>query len=149
MTTPAVEPSHFGICVSDLERTLRFYCEGLGFEQQETFDLDSTVVEGLDRALEVGGPAHITSQWIQLGDMRIELLQFLSHTPQGAPSSHRDQLGITHLSFYVDDVDAYAKRLTEFGGTILDTTRSAPGIELIFLSDPDGVRVELMGRPRA
>ena len=24
--------SHVGICVSDLERSLRFYCEGLGFE---------------------------------------------------------------------------------------------------------------------
>ena len=25
--------SHLGICVSDLDRSLRFYCEGLGFEQ--------------------------------------------------------------------------------------------------------------------
>ena len=24
--------SHLGICVSDLDRSLRFYCEGLGFE---------------------------------------------------------------------------------------------------------------------
>ena len=24
--------SHLGICVSDLERSVRFYCEGLGFE---------------------------------------------------------------------------------------------------------------------
>jgi PhnB protein len=45
---------------------------------------------------------------------------------------------------YVDDVDATAKRLEEFGGTILPTTRTNPGVELVFLTDPDGVRVELM-----
>ena len=28
--------SHLGICVSDLERSVRFYCEGLGFEPVAT-----------------------------------------------------------------------------------------------------------------
>ncbi len=27
--------SHFGICVSDLDRSLRFYCDGLGFAPAE------------------------------------------------------------------------------------------------------------------
>ena len=34
-------PSHIGICVSDLDRSLRFYCEGLGFEVAERYELDS------------------------------------------------------------------------------------------------------------
>lgn len=28
----SISISHLGICVSDLARSLRFYCEGLGFE---------------------------------------------------------------------------------------------------------------------
>ena len=32
-TTVTLSFSHLGICVSDLERSLRFYCDGLGFEQ--------------------------------------------------------------------------------------------------------------------
>src|SRR5471030_2364647 len=28
---PAVRPSHLGLCVGNMERSLRFYCEGLGF----------------------------------------------------------------------------------------------------------------------
>jgi glyoxylase I family protein len=30
--------SHFGLCVSDLERSLRFYCDGLGFERAITYE---------------------------------------------------------------------------------------------------------------
>ncbi|HEX6310045.1 MAG TPA: VOC family protein [Acidimicrobiia bacterium] len=44
------------------------------------------------------------------------------------------------------DGEAAARRLEGYGGTILPTTRSNPGVELVFLADPDGVRVELMQR---
>ena len=50
-------PSHVGLCVRDLARSLRFFCDGLGFEKAEGFELDSTTAEGLDRSLEVPGPA--------------------------------------------------------------------------------------------
>lgn len=141
-----VEPSHFGICVSDVERSLRFYCDGLGFDAGDGYDLDSDAAPGLDRALEVPGPVSIRSQFISLGDMRIELIRFHDRDAEGEPSSRRTQRGITHLSFWVDDVDATAARLVEHGGTLLETTRSNPGVELVFLADPDGVRVELMQR---
>jgi hypothetical protein len=35
-------------------------------------------------------------------------------------------------------------RLVEYGGTLLPNTRAQPGIDLVFVTDPDGVRVELM-----
>ena len=35
-TTTATTFSHLGICVSDLERSLRFYCEALGFTAAES-----------------------------------------------------------------------------------------------------------------
>jgi catechol 2,3-dioxygenase-like lactoylglutathione lyase family enzyme len=92
----------------------------------------------------VPGPVKIVSQFISLGGMKIELLLFRSPAAGGEPSARRDRLGMTHLSFYVDDVDATAKRLEGFGGRILPTTRTNPGVELVFLTDPDGVRVELM-----
>ena len=144
---PADEPSHLGLCVSDLDVSCRFYREGLGFTATDGLELSSRDLAGLDGSLEVAGPATITSQFITLGGLKIELLAFKEPTAHGAPSEQRNQLGLTHLSFWVDDVDAAAARLTEFGGTILDGTRSTPGIDIVFLADPDGVRVELMGRP--
>jgi catechol 2,3-dioxygenase-like lactoylglutathione lyase family enzyme len=142
--TSAVRPSHLGLCVSDLDASLRFYRDGLGFTPAGTFELSSSELEGLDGSLEVDGPAALTSQFITLGDLKIELLAFHDPAPHGAPSTARNQRGLTHLSFLVDDVDVASQRLTHFGGTIVDGTRSKPGIDIVFLADPDGVRVELM-----
>jgi catechol 2,3-dioxygenase-like lactoylglutathione lyase family enzyme len=140
-------PSHVGLCVSDLERSMRFYCDGLGFERSDGYDLDSSVVAGLDAALEVPGPAVLRSQMIVLDGLRLELLHYTSPAVEGRPSSHRNQLGLTHLSFWVDDLEATADRLVECGGTLMADTRQSPGVELVFLADPDGTRVELMEQP--
>lgn len=141
-----LEPSHMGLCVADLERAERFWCEGLGFERAERFDLTDTLAPGLDAALEVPGPVDLISQMIVLGGMKIELLHYRTPAVEGVPSASRRQRGLTHVSFWVDDVDAEAARLVEYGGTILPDTRSNPGIPIQFLADPDGTRVELMGR---
>jgi hypothetical protein len=54
--------------------------------------------------------------------------------------------GLTHRSFLVDDVDRAAQRLTRYGATIVDGTRSKPGIDIVFLADLNGFRVVLMAR---
>ena len=138
------QPSHAGICVRDLGRALRFYCDGLGFERDDGFELDSTVAPGLERALEARGEVAITSQFIAKDGMRIELLHYRDREPTGSPSQTRTQLGLTHLCFVVDDVDAAAERLLEYGALVLDSTRSNPGTDIVFVMDPDRVRVELM-----
>ena len=140
-------PSHVGLCVTDLDRSLRFYCDGLGFEKAEGFALDDTTLPGLDRGLEVPSPVSVASQMITAGEVKIELLHYLTPDVEGTPSQHRNQLGLTHLAFWVDDVNAAAARLVETGGTILEHTRCSPGIDILFLADPDGTRVELMGSP--
>ncbi len=141
-----IQPSHLGLCVTDLDRSLRFYCEGLGFTASKGFELDDTTIPDLARGLELESPVMVTSQFIRLGDMKIELLHYSSPQPVGAPSTNRAQLGFTHLSFHVDDVDVTAARLVEFGGTIVPDTRANVGVEIVFIADPDGSRIELMGR---
>lgn len=149
-TNISAQTSHIGLCVTDLQRSLRFYCEGLGFEKVLTYDLDDTMLPGLGSGLEVSSPVSVTSQFIELGGLKIELPGYTSPTPTGSPSSSRGTVGLTHMSFYVDDVDAAAAaRLVECGGTIIESTRVSLGIEIVFLSDPDGARVELMSpKPR-
>ena len=48
MDDEAPEPvfSHFGICVSDLDRSLAFYCGALGFEKAESHAIRKRVRPG-------------------------------------------------------------------------------------------------------
>jgi catechol 2,3-dioxygenase-like lactoylglutathione lyase family enzyme len=78
--------------------------------------------------------------------VRIELLKFREPGVVGSPSARRNQLGLTHLCFYVDSVDVAAERMLDFGAVVLDGTRSSPGTDIVFLMDPDGVRIELIRR---
>lgn len=142
-----VRPSHLGLCVGDLERSLRFYCDGLGFTKAEGYDLDEKMLAGLDRALEVSSPVQLRSQMITNGELKIELLHFAEPAAAGVPSTSRGQIGFTHLSFFVDDVDRVAAELAALGGTVLADTRSQLGYEVVFIADPDGARVELMAPP--
>ena len=144
-----VRPSHLGLCVGDLDRSLRFYCDGLGFTVAEGYDLDEQMLDGLDRALEVARPVRMRSQMITNGELKIELLHFAEPAATGRPSASRGSIGFTNLSFFVDDVDRVAAELSALGGEILTATRAQLGYEVVFVADPDGTRVELMAPPAA
>jgi glyoxylase I family protein len=137
--------SHFGICVRDLERSLRFYCEALGFEKAETHDVGPEFAALMDL-----DDVAMTSQFIRRDGTAIELLAFTTPEPIG-PAERRpvQQLGLTHLSFRVADVDATAARMVALGGTRVDSSRTTidfggTPLEFVYCTDPDGTRVELM-----
>ena len=133
--------SHLGICVSDLERSVRFYCDGLGFTRAESHPIGNEFAD----ALEVPRDVVLTSQFIRRETMSVELLHYQSPATTGRPSASRNQVGLTHLSFFVDDLNASVDHLVAHGGTVVEGTRTEQeGIKLIFLADPDGVRIELM-----
>ena len=137
--------SHFGICVSDLEQSLRFYCEGLGFERAESHEIGPEFARLMDLP-----DVSVTSQFIRRGPTAIELLAFREPAPTG--DRHRrpvHQLGLTHLSFRVRDVAAVATQLAALGGTVVESSRTTvdlggTALEFVYCTDPDGVRVELM-----
>jgi lactoylglutathione lyase len=137
--------SHFGICVSDLERSLRFYCDALGFEKAESHAI------GLDFArLMDFEDVSVTSQFIRRGETAIELLFFSEPAPFGDSTRRAvNQLGLTHLSFRVRDLRAVAERIVELGGSVVESSRTVidlggTPLEFLYCTDPDGVRVELM-----
>jgi lactoylglutathione lyase len=137
--------SHFGICVSDLDRSVAFYCEVLGFEKAESHEIGSEFAALMDLP-----DVAVTSQFIRRGPTAIELLAFHDPSPFGERTRRAvNQLGLTHLSFRVADLTAVATRIVEFGGTIVESSRTTidlGGAELqfVYCTDPDGVRVELM-----
>ena len=52
-----------------------------------------------------------------------------------------DQVGLTHISFSVSDLDSVLKRVAEFGGAVVEATVSALSA---MIRDPDGQLLELL-----
>jgi lactoylglutathione lyase len=137
--------SHVGVCCSDLERSTRFYVNALGFVEVFTMQLGDEVSATMEQH------GRFESRMLSRGDLRLELLHWLQPEADG-PSTRRPmtQLGITHLCFRVQDTEAVADLVEAHGGTAHRSTRSelptpdGPPIRLMYVTDPDGVRVELM-----
>jgi len=137
--------SHFGICVADLDRSLRFYCDALGFVPAESHEIGNEFARlmELDRV-------ELRSQFIRREEVAIELLGFAEPAPVGDPVRRPiNRLGLTHLSFRVDDLEGTAARIAGLGGTVLEQSRtrfdlSGTALDFVYCTDPDGVRIELM-----
>jgi lactoylglutathione lyase len=140
--------SHLGICVSDLERSLRFYCDGLGFELVQAH----TVGPEFGRLMEVDDVV-LQSRFVRRDGVSIELLHFDSPGHSGEPVRRpMNQLGLTHLSLRVDDLDLVGAMIESLGGSVLSDTRTTMGsaeavLDFVYCTDPDGVRIELMHLP--
>ena len=137
---PLLRLTHIGLCVSDLERSLRFYRDLLGFRFEHELEIAGEPCDTLLRLRDVA----LHAVYLLRDDVRIELLHFASPPAPAPRQRSMHEHGLTHLSFYVDDRDAAAAHLVSLGGTVLEETRTSPGIDLVFLTDPDGVRIELM-----
>jgi lactoylglutathione lyase len=140
--------SHVGVCVSDLERSTRFYTEVLGFRPVLTMDMGPEVAA----TMEVEG-CEFTSRMLGRGDVRVELLHWRSLEAEGDGERRpMTQLGLTHLCLRVDDPEPVLVAAERFGGTAhRHTTTELSGmgvaggpVRLVYLTDPDGVRIELM-----
>jgi lactoylglutathione lyase len=138
---PLLSWSHVGVCCSDLERSTTFYEQVLGFQQVFTMELGDEVAA----TMEVDG--RFLSRLLRRDDMRLELLQWLSLDATG-DGRRRDMraLGLTHLAFRVTSVEELVEIVERAGGTAHPATRSTlpGGVELAYVTDPDGVRIELM-----
>ena len=140
--------SHLGICVSDLERSVRFYCQGLGFEPVASHQVGAefgSLMEVEDLQLD--------SRMLMRDGVTIELLGYRSPATTGDGSRRpMNQLGLTHLSLRVDDVDGVAATIEALGGTVVPATRTTfdlpeTRMDFLYCTDPDGVRIELMDLP--
>ena len=136
--------SHFGLCVSNLERSIRFYTNALGFSEKKRLNVSGAIPAKLlgTETLE------LKAAFLLDGSTTLELLEYTEPRLTPGPSFPRPmaQLGLSHLSFRVSDVDATVKAIARDGGTILEETRVAgAGGDALFALDPDGTRIEIIG----
>ena len=67
----------------------------------------------------------------------------------GAPRA-LNQLGLTHLSFRIRDIDGFLDRVKAAGGRVLEDGRIdiRDGLGgVVFVTDPDGTKIEVIEAP--
>ena len=136
--------SHHGLCVSDLERALPFYRDGLGFAEVSRLRFADA---GTEKLLGIPGVV-LEAVYLRRDGTTLELLHFPQPGTQLAAGPRPiNQVGLTHLSFLVSDLDGVLAKLRALGATVLETTRldsQGKGSNAIFVTDPDGTRIELV-----
>jgi predicted enzyme related to lactoylglutathione lyase len=143
---PVTQFAHVAICVSDIEVSDKFYRDALGFE----FDHAVAGGEVWGKLTELTDFRYRANFYKRDGVM-IELLEIES--PEVTGSKERrpmNQLGMTHLSLVVNDLDEVLDRIEKCGGRAYGHTMVESSFgEIIFCTDPDGVRIELWRKPTA
>src|SRR5687767_110620 len=129
--------NHVGLCVTDLDRSRRFYEEGLGF----TFQRDLRPPDELTgKLLGVDRPG-LTAVYLTMGSFVLELLHF---EREGNPPFHERVLnepGLTHLSLTVDDLPATLEQVRAAGGSVVESSDVGAAV---LVRDPDGQLLELL-----
>ena len=137
---------HTGITVSNLERSLAFWRDVLGFEfshaahQKGELAREITGVEGAEIKLAVLKTP---------GGHKIELLEYLAPVDRKSGNLRPCDVGSMHVALIVEDLDAALDRIAVSGWKTAGqpqrlTKGPNAGRRVVYVRDPDGTTIELM-----
>lgn len=118
---------HIAIRVKDVERSLAFYKDQLGFEEMLRLHRDNGDL------------------WLVY--LRVTDEQYIEIFPYavGDEAPPREAIGLNHTCITVDDIDAIVAQLEAAGIPLLQPKiTGADGNRQAWIADPDGNRFELM-----
>ena len=92
--------------------------------------------------LDLDRPVGLKAVYLRQGEFVLELLGFRG-VGTTAPAAPRvmNEIGLTHISVSVDDIDATAAKAVEYGGSVLEQTHVGAAV---MIRDPDGQLLELL-----
>jgi len=115
---------HALVLTDDLEATRAFYCDALGLEVGERPPLEF--------------PGH----WLTLdGVVCLHIAERAAYEAHAATLGLKVGAAVDHLAFAGADYEQVAARLEQAGVDAVEN--KPPGLHQLFVTDPNGVRVEL------
>jgi catechol 2,3-dioxygenase-like lactoylglutathione lyase family enzyme len=152
MTAPigTVAADHTGITVSNLERSLAFWRDVMGFEYSHSAHQTGQRVEQITGVM--GGELKLAVLKAP-GGHKIELLEYLAPDDRKQTSNLRPcDLGHVHVAFVVDDLDRILDTMADAGWQAAGhpqmlTVGPNAGKRVVYVRDPDGTTIELMQMP--
>ena len=121
---------HTGFVVKDIEASIKFYAEVLG--------------------MRIAGRTEREGEFVDMGEgHQLELIQYLSPA-SGENHLHRNDLGASHLAFFVDDLDNFYQETSQKGikynnppASMFDDNRNLSR-KAAYAQDPDGNWLEFV-----
>jgi catechol 2,3-dioxygenase-like lactoylglutathione lyase family enzyme len=144
-----IAADHTGITVSNLEQSLAFWQNVLGFEfshrAHQTAELASEItgVAGAEISIAVVKAP---------GGHKIELLEYLAPPDRKHVDLRPCDVGSVHVALTVDNLDAVLSAIAASGWKAAgkpQTLQSGPnaGKRVVYVRDPDGTTIEFMQPP--
>lgn len=140
---------HVNVNCSELDRSHRFYVDGLGLKpgvRTAADDAQPGAAFGLERAR--------WDAWILVGPKgfdgaAVDLLEWREPLPTGAPPAHLEESGFQRLGLMVPDLDSAISAVIELGGAVWSepfghAIDGGGEIRLVLANDPDGTALELI-----
>jgi catechol 2,3-dioxygenase-like lactoylglutathione lyase family enzyme len=152
-STPLVSAvDSIGMTVSDLDRSVAFYSQVLGFEKVSETEVDGAEYERLEGVFGL----RMRTARMKLGDEHIELTEFLA--PRGRPApvdSRANDRWFQHIAIITSDMGRAYARLREYKVQHASTgpqklpewNHNAAGIEAFYFRDPDDHYLEVLAFP--
>jgi len=145
---PTIDPmairriDHVGIIVSDLDAAVAFFA-ALGFEGHPPMTIDDDFpgrVNGIP-----GSSVELVMMHTPDGQHQVEVTRFISPADEGEPeAAQSNRLGIRHIAFVVDDIDAAVTTVRGLGYELVAELVEYEGIwRLCYIRGPEGIIVEL------
>jgi len=119
---------HTMVRVTDLERSLDFYCDKLGLQELRRYDVE----KGRFTLVFLAAPGD--------KDAQVEL------TYNWDPEDYDEGRNFGHLAYAVDDIYAVCQRLMDGGVTI---NRPPHDGHMAFVRSPDNISIELLQKGEA
>src|SRR6266853_1338354 len=146
MSFRIIGADHTGITVSNLERSLEFWQNVLGFEfshrAHQTSEMASEItgVPGAEIKLAVVKAP---------GGHKIELLEYLAPPDRKHVNFRPCDVGSVHIALAVDKLDAILEKIAASGWKAAgkpQTLKTGPnaGKRVVYVRDPDGTTIEFM-----
>ena len=133
---------HTGIVVNDLNASLRFYQQLLGFEIVRRMDESG---EFISRILAMTDIKVTTVKMAVTDGAMIELLYYYSH-PRGQVPRNLCDVGVSHIAFTVNNLDSEYVRLSNEGVLFNSAPQLSPDgyAKVAFCRAPEGTFIELV-----
>ena len=131
--------NHVGLCVSDRERSRRFYenrCSG--------FSSGGSLIRPTApprKLVQLPEPLGVHATYLVRDGFVLELMDYSKRQVHTGSERVMDQIGLTHISFSVSDLGGVLEKVEEFGGEVVDATVTEA---MAMIRDPDGQLLELL-----